>query len=99
MHYSVASNALTTSISDNVYYFRSYPKLELTVNSDFFGLKHPMVKNMLQDSQGADLCTGYARCKYETVKDNSTTSEVLSESDPTNNLTELLKILIRIEDQ
>lgn len=61
--------------------------------SDFFGLKHPVVRNLLQCSQGASGCKQYSFSKFEVVRDNSAIDEVAADLDPTNSIEALKKIL------
>lgn len=67
----------------------------MTELSDFFGLKHPVVKNLLQCSQGAGGCLGYIWCKYEVAKDSSSVDSVPSELDPTNSFESIVQLLKR----
>lgn len=68
--------------------------LSVTRKSDFFGLKHHVVKNLLQCSAGASNCLEYQWCKFEVVKDKSSlTTAVVSDSDPTSSFKAFSKLL------
>ncbi|XP_067939042.1 transforming growth factor beta regulator 1-like [Watersipora subatra] len=64
-----------------------------TTDSDFFGLNHPVVKNLLQCSHGAASCVGYEWSKFEVVKKTSQLSKVPSELDPATNFRVFAKLL------
>lgn len=77
-------------------YYRDH-ELATSTKSDFFGLKHPLIRNLLQCSQGANNCLEYQWCMFEVVKNNSKLTAVPSENDVTSSYKALVEHLLSTE--
>lgn len=67
--------------------------IPLSAASDFFGLSHPVVRNLLQCSQGASNCLEYQMRKFEVVRSSDELSPVASEQDPATSFQSLGRFL------
>lgn len=65
----------------------------MTQHSDFFGLKNPVIKNLLQCSPGAQNCLEYSWCKFEVVRNTGKTTFIPSVKDPATTFQALHKFL------
>ncbi|KAK6182499.1 hypothetical protein SNE40_010177 [Patella caerulea] len=63
---------------------------------DFFGLSHPLVRNLIQSCPGAKKCPGYKWVKFEVNKNESLESIEHCTSDPVVHFDALKKILAQI---